>query len=245
MKHGEVVFGAFFITGRNPTKLLEPIHEALNQVAGTVEGAIERTRPVFIDFVRNRCANAMPTQIGANAPIAIAFVSDQALGAAFGLSSDGPLDTGLHEGFKHDALMALSSRQDEGEGLAMALRPDVDLGTEPALTTTQSFWLGATALGSSGMLMCSDQSAIDIVDGPIQVAVLVGLLLECGQNPLPAPGLSPPIEAAGNARPLAIPVRHIPPGRTRAIHPQHAIDHDPMVEVGMSRMRFLWRQEGL
>src|SRR5437763_4943003 len=70
-----------------------------------------------------------------------------------------------------------------------------------------------------GMLVGANDGAIDMMQAPIERAVGVRLLLEVRQDAVPDAGPAPAIEAGGHCLPGAVPLREIPPGRTRASEP--------------------------
>jgi hypothetical protein len=91
----------------------------------------KRARVVFVDFMRDGGANSMPTQPGADRPVAVGLVSPKAFRPTSGLTARGPFDGGLHQGFIDDTFMVLSSGRDEGHGnrrlhLTMAVGEDMD-----------------------------------------------------------------------------------------------------------------------
>ncbi len=161
----------------------------------------------------------MPPPIGADPPIAVGFVSDEALGATFGLAARGPFNGRLHQRFEDDPFMARSGSQDEGQGPTVAVGADLDFGAEAALTTAQRLPFSAAVGRPCRVWMGTDQRPIDGMDCPIQLALLVGLLLQNGQNSWPDPGCLPAIEAAGHTRPLALPFGQVAPRRARAVNP--------------------------
>jgi hypothetical protein len=77
------------------------------------------------------------TGIATNGTTAIALVSDYTLRpeprapAAFALHS-----TLFHQGLKHGRLVLLSRRQDDGHQLTVPFDANVDLGREPAATSS-------------------------------------------------------------------------------------------------------------
>jgi hypothetical protein len=65
------------------------------------------------------------------------------------------------------------------------------------------------------MLVRPNDGAIDMMELPIEIAGLVRLLLQFGQDPIPDPGFDPAIEARGAGLPRSIVGGEIPPWCTR------------------------------
>ena len=81
----------------------------------------------------------------------------------------------------------------------------------------------------------ADHAAIHMVQGPVQLALRLGLPLQLGQDLVPDAGFASPIEARGEG------LR----GSARAQYPQDAVEHQPMVLGRMPRLGFLGRQQRL
>src|SRR5579859_1512530 len=161
----------------------------------------------------------MPTQIGAHAGIAVGFVSQNALGATFGLASCGAFDAGAPKGFKNAAFMTLSSGQDAAQGFALPSGADVNFGAEAALTTAQSLERCLSVCCACRLLMGADHTAIQRLNVPIQVACWVGLFLQRAQATLPEASFAPTLETTGDARPVAVAFRHSAPWRASSVNP--------------------------
>jgi hypothetical protein len=129
-----VILGTLLIAGGNPPKLLEPVNQAFHLAAQPINGPIKGPRAVLIPFARNRQADAMPAQVAPNCPTAVGLIADQAPRAAFGPAAPGPFDRPLfQQGHQQRGFMPLPRRQEPGEGLAVALGPQMDFGAEAAL----------------------------------------------------------------------------------------------------------------
>ena len=94
------------------------------------------------------------------------------------------------------------------------------------------------------MLVRSDDSAIDIVKRPVELALAIGLLLEGVQDPLENTRVAPAVEAAGHRTPGTIALREIPPRGSGAENPQHAVENRSMVIGGSPSIRFWGWEEG-
>src|SRR5947208_359535 len=82
------------------------------------------------------------------------------------------------------------------------------------------------------MLMGANHGAVDMMQAPVEFACGVRLLLTVGQDAIPDPVSPPAIEAGGNCLPGTVLLRQIPPGRSRAIEPQEAVEDLAMVLRG-------------
>jgi hypothetical protein len=95
--------------------LLAAIDEALDAVAETVDGAIERPGAPFVPLARDGDPDAMLAGIAPNPPAAVAFVPDDAVRTAPGAAWPSPLDgPGLQERLEDQRLVALPRREDDG-----------------------------------------------------------------------------------------------------------------------------------
>jgi hypothetical protein len=144
--------------------------------------------------------------------------------------------------------MPLSRGDQEGDRLATALGPQVDLGTEAPLAAAQCFIRMLSVLRSSCsrcMLVRSDNRPVYMMESPVQFARRVGLLLQGLQDVVPDLGPLPAVEPAGDGFPRTIPFWEIPPGCSGAQQPEDGVNDDPMVFVRPSGMRFPWWQERL
>jgi hypothetical protein len=95
------------------------------------------------------------------------------------------------------------------------------------------------------MLMGPNDGSIDEVALPIDLSLLIRLLLECSQDPIPDARFLPPIEATGDGAPGAIALRQIPPGSTGLENPEDPVDDPPMVVVGTADLWLLRGKQGL
>src|SRR5262245_23285958 len=93
------------------------------------------------------------------------------------------------------------------------------------------------------MLVGSNDRAIDIVYGPVDLALGIGLLLHGLKETLPDTRFAPAIETTGHRAPRTIAFRQIAPRGTGAQHPQDAVEDASMIQSGSTRLRFLrWKQ---
>jgi hypothetical protein len=95
------------------------------------------------------------------------------------------------------------------------------------------------------MLVSPDDTAVYMVQFPIQLAFEVGLWLVAGEDVLPQSVFSPAIETARNGLPLAIVLWHVAPGCACSENPEDAVDDDAVVKAGTTDARCLGRQQWL
>src|SRR4030095_7336939 len=95
------------------------------------------------------------------------------------------------------------------------------------------------------MLVGSNDRAIDIVNGPVDLALGIGFLLHGLKETLPDPRFAPAIETAGHRAPRPIAFRQIAPRGTGAQHPQDAVEDASMIQSGATRLGFLGWMHGL
>lgn len=175
---------------------------------------------MFIGLMWDGLTNAPAMQIGADTATTVAFVSNQAMRTLFGATSLWSLYRHLaHQLLKGDGFMALSSRQDEGERLAVTVGADMNLGTKATLTAAQCLRLCLTAPSPGGILMRPNNRAVNIVHLPIQLALAIGLVLQFVEYLLPNPGFLPALETTTNRCPFAIALWQVTPRRSRPIDP--------------------------
>src|SRR4030095_12065700 len=93
------------------------------------------------------------------------------------------------------------------------------------------------------MLVGSNDRAIDIVNGPVDLALGIGVLLHGLKETLPDTRFAPAIETAGHSAPRTIAFRQIAPRGTGAQHPQDAVEDASMIQSGWTLLSFLrWKQ---
>ena len=187
-------------------------------------------------------ADAMTPQMPPHVATAIGLVAYHTTRTVFGTASATAFDrTTRHERFKSNGFVALAGCQDESHQVFVARRTQMNFGAEPPLAATQGF--GFSSFGRTGrVLMGATDGAIDIVNGPVQLASGIGLLLNGLKETLPDAGSAPAIEAAGHGAPGAIAFGHIAPGSPRTQQPQDAVEDASMVQIGSAGSRFLRRK---
>lgn len=94
------------------------------------------------------------------------------------------------------------------------------------------------------MLVGTDDTHIDKMNLPIEVALFISLLLKRFKDLLPQPNFTPVVKSPRYRGPRIIALRQVPPRCTRAKHLQDAIDDGAMVFTRTTRVGFLWGQQG-
>jgi hypothetical protein len=79
----------------------------------------------------------MAPQVVSNRPTALGLIADEPLRKPLGAARPATLHSALgHQGDQDERLMTLPRRQYEGEGLALALGPEMDFGAKAALAAS-------------------------------------------------------------------------------------------------------------
>jgi len=191
----------------------------------------------------NGVADAVLAEPTPDAPTTVAFVGDHTLRSTAGATWPVPLDVAVPEqGFEHDLIMALTSRQQQRQGTAMAVRAQVDLSTEAAAASAQRL-ARLTSLGTCSMLVSAHTRAVEEVERPVQLAKAVSELPQGSQDALPDTSAPPAVEAAGDRVPGTEALRQIPPRSAGRQNPEDTIEDASMGMVRSANKRFLrWKQ---
>src|SRR5689334_4046517 len=96
---------------------------------------------------------------------------------------------------------------------------------------------------TSGVLVRANDGAIDEMERPIEIAILVGLGLKVRKDAVPDAFLTPAVIARRDGTDWAIAFRQIGPGRASAQNPQDPVDNAAMVVIGSASPRFLRGQQ--
>jgi hypothetical protein len=91
--------------------------------------------------------------------------------------------------------------------------------------------------------MGPDHRAINVMDGPIELADRIDLLFDGVTHPRPDTGPLPAIEATRDRTPGAIALWQITPGRPSTHNPEDAIQHCTMIMGRPTDLRFLRREQ--
>jgi len=136
----------------------------------------------------------------------------------------------------------LTRAEHERHQVLVVCRSQMHFGAETPLTAASGFSFGPSGR-TRCMLVGSNDRAIDIVHGPGDLALGIGLLLHGLKETLPDTRFAPAIETAGHRAPRTIAFRQIAPRGTGAQHPQDAVEDASMIQSGSTRLRFLrWKQ---
>src|SRR5690349_13581519 len=95
------------------------------------------------------------------------------------------------------------------------------------------------------MLVSTHGGGVDKMNFPIDIAFNVQNRLKFGKHLVPNTGLVPALKAAIDTGPFAIAFWHISPGCAGPQHPDHPIEHLPMILAWTSAFRFLLREQRL
>ena len=220
-----VIDSALLITGRQTPVLFQPINQSFYPLAEAVEGTIKGTGAMFILFPRDSDADTMAAQVLPNLPTAVRLVTDETPRPAFGASAPAPFHgPALHQRFEGDGFVPLARREDQRHQLAPAFRTEMDFGTEAALTAADCFGLRVPGVGPSRMLVRSDDSAIDIVEIPVELLCGISALLDRGKEASPEACLAPAIKTASDGAPEAVPLRQVTPGGAGTQEPEDPVE---------------------
>lgn len=127
------------VAGGDGPVLLEPVDQPFDDVALAVGRAVEADAAARLgaEAGDDRADPAAP-QVGADRPAGVALVADDPLGAEAGAAAARPPDgPALQQRGDLGRLVPLPRRQDDADGLAGALGPEVDLGREAAAAAAE------------------------------------------------------------------------------------------------------------
>jgi hypothetical protein len=238
-----IVDSTLLIPGRQPPVLFQPINQSFDPLAEAVEGAIKGTGAMFILFPRDSDADTMAAQVLPNLPTAVRLVTDKTPRPAFGASAPAPFHgPALHQRFEGDGFVPLARREDQRHQLAPAFRAEMDFGTEAALTAAERFGLRVPGVGPSRMLVRSDDSAIDVVESPVELRCGIGALLDHGKEPSPEARLAPAIKTASDGAPGAVSLRQVTPGGTGTQEPEDTVEDASVIDSRAAGFGLLRRQ---
>jgi hypothetical protein len=241
-----IVYRALLIPGRQTPVMFQPIDQPFYPLAETVDGPIKGTGPIFILLQRDGDTDTMASQVLPNLSTTVGFVPHQTTRSAFGAPAPGPFHGSAgHQGFEGHSFVPLARGENQCHQLAPAFRAYMDFRTEAALTATERFGLCAPAVGASRVLVRSDDSAINIVDIPVQVLCGIRTLLDRGKEASPDARFPPAIETARRGAPRTIPLWEITPGGAGADDPQDTVEDASVVSRWAASVRFLRRKQGV
>ena len=198
---------------------------------------------MFIHLVRDRDADAKTPQIRSDFAAAIGFVTHDATRPVLRTSSSMAFyRTTDHERFTSKGFVPLTRAEHARHQVLVVCRSQRHFGAETPLTAASGFSFGPSGR-TRCMLVGSNDRAIDIVNGPVALALGIGLLRHGLKETLPETRFAPAIETAGHRAPRTIAFRQSAPRGTGAQHPQDAVEDASMIQSGSTRLRFLrWKQ---
>src|SRR5919199_1374923 len=220
-----VVLPPLLVARRQPPKLLEPINQPLHPIPQPVDHPVKRAGAPLVELPGDGVADAPPPQVRPDLPAAVAFVPHHALGAQPRPSTSRSLDRTLrHQLFKHRGLVLFPRREHDGQGLAMALDPQMDFGAEAALAPPQRLGWWVPLFGTCRVLVRANDGGVDMMHVPIQFSSSIGVGLDCIIDALPNALFDPAVVPRRDRGALPVARRQVLPGRTRPQNPQDAID---------------------
>ena len=212
-------------------------------MAAAVDGAIEGAGALLGAELGHGLSDPPSPQRDAKAVACGAGVAGAAAGAdarpTTARSSDGAL---VHQPLEAGRLVLLTRSAHEGQGRAGTIGREVHPGREAALAAPQRLGFWRPPLCTSGVLVRAEHAPIDDVATPVPLPGRIGLRLDGGEDPLPAPGLPPAPEPAGHGRPGAVPFGKVPPRRPGPLPPHDAVDDLAMVGLRATRLGLLGRE---
>ena len=135
---GAVTCGALIVASRQAAELLAAVDQALDAVAQAVERPVEGSSAALGRQPGDGVANAPPSTVPAAGAAGVPFVADHAAGATARPSPPGPPDRPLlQQPLEDRRLVPLAGRQHDGQRLAAALGPEMDLRAEAAPAATE------------------------------------------------------------------------------------------------------------
>lgn len=135
-----VVVSPFLIPCRKTPKLFEAVDQPLDLVAPSLECPVKRPPTPLVRFLRNRDADASPSQKAPNLPAVVSLVSHNTLWSQLRPPPSRPLDRPLvHQALKRCRFMSLARCQHNRHRFAVPVGAEMDLGAESALAPAQRF----------------------------------------------------------------------------------------------------------
>src|SRR6267143_1205798 len=145
MNHRDEVHGQLLEAGAQAAALLKPADALLDGAALPIELLVEAVPPVvrmLVTAPRDHAADRMLMEPGADAPIAVAFVSGHRRRPCT-RRSDGLTDANpAHDFFELRTFVDLSGRDVDGEGKSVTFSNQVELAAESAARVAQSVVVG-------------------------------------------------------------------------------------------------------
>lgn len=133
-----VANGEFVVPGRDGAELLEPVDQALHPAAFAIGGAVEARVAALRAERRADGTDAAAAQVAAHRRTAVALITGKALWSQPWPPPPAARHVAARQQLgQRDLLVALTTRYDEDDGLALSLRAEVDLRAEAAPTPAE------------------------------------------------------------------------------------------------------------
>ena len=126
----------------HPSELFEAIDQTLDFIPLPIEAAVKWSCAMLAAFARNREADPVAPQGLANRPAALGLIADEPLRTPLGAARPATFPGAWGpQGDQDERLMTRPRREDKGHGLALALGPQMEVGTQAALAASEGFGL--------------------------------------------------------------------------------------------------------
>src|SRR3954462_12564941 len=138
MDHGEVVGRALLVARGNAAELLEPVDQALDEIAASVGSAVEVRLPALVALAWDHRPNVPAPQMAAGLWAIVTLVASRASRPQTGPAPAGATDRPLiQQRLERDLLVPLAAGQHRRDRSAVACGPEVQLDREAALAAAQ------------------------------------------------------------------------------------------------------------
>src|SRR5579875_2624184 len=135
---GAVALGALVVAGGQAAELLAAVDQPLHSIAQPVERTVEPAPAALGGLARDGDPDPAPAARAADGPAAVALVAGDPPGAHAGSAPAGaPHRPRCQQPLEHRRLVRLARREHDGQGLAPARGPEVDLGRKAALAAAK------------------------------------------------------------------------------------------------------------
>jgi hypothetical protein len=196
-KDGEVVGTLFLVAGCYPAELLEAVDQAFGSLPLHIQMLVELLPLSLVSLPGYDNPYALLAQVTAYLAAVVSLVGYYPLGSRLPSAPAWSLDLSLfHEFPKDHLLVPLSRSEHEHHGLPSAFGPQMHLGTEAALATTQRF-VATLLFRANSVLMRPDDSRIQVMHLPVDLFLGISLLLKGLKDMSPYSCPAPTVEPTG------------------------------------------------
>ncbi len=144
----------------------------------------------------------------------------------------------LQQPAERGGLVALTGKQDKGNGLAVTVGAPVDFGV-PSPRASGLRRGRPRFFGAGGMGMSPDKRGVHEVDFPRKATGLISPQLQLTQDPLPDAGLAPAPKLTTDRLSLTVSLRQVTPASAGAENRDDAVQHLAVVQSRSASTRFL------